>query len=599
MTQNSPPLVLPPGLVRAMATLQDKDRHRLNDTVTRLHTVNGRLWDTEDRVRSTLLSAAQVADCKREIDQLNAERNTLAERVDEVLGSLADAGRADVPLHTETLASVVDRMSVLTLRIWHSERAAGRDELAARRVPALHGQREELCAALDALVSDVVAGRRRLPVPARFKLYGREDVAPAEIKPSRHLRQVLAFGGLSECGKSTSAQFVQRTCGAQRLKIGFLLRQAAHREGLADPYALSARRQAELLLGELNRFADAHVDTKLFTIESVHDDASIAELKQLMGDTLQIVYLDASFAVRVERSGTPAQAVAAKDEIKMSRGAHQVAALADHVIDNTGSIAALRARLRRIAAPPSTTALRVATPYGLGLPAAVASATADFTDTVRAYGPGVRLVALTGSPGEGTWIAGWSDLDLMVIAEHEVIGRIHEALEQYRTALGSAASLGPTLVTPGELTARRLTPRLAFVLHQLQQGSPVLHAASDLALPTISRDELAFAAVRELPQVMLTMRRLRTAEGAAALRQLYKHLVLACRLLLREHNQWESGPDRILAAASRMPGLTALAVPPLAEVANAWRDGDTELVLKPVTAAVDQLLTWYALQLAA
>ncbi|MGV9691280.1 DUF4254 domain-containing protein [Streptomyces sp. NPDC003444] len=599
MTQNSPPLVLPPGLSRAIATLQDKDRHRLDDSVTRLHTVNGRLWDTEDRVRGALLSAAQVADCKREIDQLNAERNALAERADEVLGALADAGRADAPLHTETLASVVDRLSVLTLRIRHSERAATRDELARRRVPALHGQREELCAALDALVSDVVAGRRRLPAPARFKLYGRDDAAPAEIKPSRHLRRVLAFGGLSECGKSTSAEFVQRTCGAQRLKIGFLLRQAAHREGLADPYALSARRQAELLLGELNRFADAHVDARLFTIESVHDDASIAELKQLMGDALQIVYLDASFAVRVERSGTPAQAVAAKDEIKMSRGAHQVAALADHVIDNTGSIAALRARLRRIATPPAAMALRVATPYGLGLPAAVASATADFTDAVRAYGPGVRLAALTGSPGEGSWIAGWSDLDLLVVAEHDAIGRVQEALEQYRTALGGAASLGPTLVTPGELSARRLTPRLAFVLHQLQQGSPVLHAAPAFELPTIGRDELAFAAVRELPQVVLTMRRLRADAGPATLRQLYKHLVLACRLLLREHNQWESGPDRILVAASHMPGLLTVSVPSLAEIAAAWRDGDTELVLKPVTAAVDQFLAWYAAQLAA
>ncbi|MFE7467582.1 DUF4254 domain-containing protein [Streptomyces sp. NPDC057499] len=599
MTQNSPPLVLPPGLARAIATLQDKDRHRLDNTVTRLHTVNGRLWNAEDRVRSALLPAAQVADCKREIDQLNAERNALAERADEVLGSLADAGRADAPLHTETLASVVDRLSVLTLRIWHSERAAARDELALRRVPTLHGQREELCAALDALVSDAVAGRRRLPVPARFKLYGRDDAAPAEIKPSRQLRRVLAFGGLSECGKSTSAEFVQRTCGAQRLKIGFLLRQAAHREGLADPYALSARRQAELLLGELNRFADAHVGMRLFTIESVHDDASIAELKQLMGDTLQIVYLDASFAVRVERSGTSAQAVAAKDEIKMSRGAHQVAALADHVIDNTGSIAALRARLRCIAAPPATAVLRVATPYGLGLPAAVASATADFTDAVRAYGPGVRLVALTGSPGEGSWIAGWSDLDLLVIAEHETIGQVQEALEQYRTALGGAASLGPTFVTPGELTAWRLTPRLAFVLHQLQQGGPVLHTAPGLELPTIGRDELAFAAVRELPQVILTMRRLRADADPTTLRQLYKHLVLACRLLLREHNQWESGPDRILSAASRMPGLRLLSLPSLAEIASAWRDGDTELVLKPVTTAVDQLLTWYAAQLAA
>ncbi|WP_329131308.1 DUF4254 domain-containing protein [Streptomyces sp. NBC_01476] len=599
MTQNSPPLAMPPGLARAIETLQNKDRHRLDDTVTRLHTVNGLLWDTEDRVRSALLSAAQVTDCKREIDQLNAERNALAERADEVLGSLADAGRADAPLHTETLASVVDRLSVLTLRIWHSERAAARDSLARRRVPALHGQREELCAALDALVSDVVAGRRRLPLPARFKLYGRDDTAPAEIKPSRHLRRVLALGGLSECGKSTSAEFVQRTCGAQRLKIGFLLRQAAHRNGLADPYALSARRQAELLLAELNRFADAHVDTSLFTIESVHDDASIAELKQLMGDTLQIVYLDASFAVRVDRSGTPAQAVAAKDEIKMSRGAHQVAALADHVIDNSGSVAALRARLRRIAAPPSATALRVATPYGLGLPAAIASATADFTDAIRAYGPGIRLAALTGSPSEGTWIAGWSDLDLLVIAEHETTGRVHEALEQYRTALDGAASLSPTVVTAGELTARRLTPRLAFVLHQIQQGGPVLHAAPDLELPAINRDELALAAVRELPQVILTIRRLRAEAGPTTLRQLYKHLVLACRLLLREHNQWESGPDRILAAASRMPGLPTLSVPSLAEIADAWRDGDTEPVLTPVAAAVDQLLTWYAHQLAA
>lgn len=599
MTQSSPSLVLPAGLARTLATLQDKDRRRLDDTITRLHTVNGRLWETEDRVRGALLSAAQVADCKRLIDQLNGERNMLAERADEVLGTLADAGCAAAPMHTETLASVVDRLSVLTLRIWHSEQTAVRDELTRRRVPALHGQREELCAALDSLVSDVVAGHRRLPTPARFKLYGRDDAVPTEIKPSRHLRRVLAFGGLSECGKSTSAEFVRRMCGAERLKIGFLLRQAAHREGLADPYALSARRQAELLLGELNRFAEAHVDTWLFTIESVHDDASIAELKQLMGDRLQILYLNASFAVRVERSGTPASTVAAKDEIKMSRGAHQVAAFADHVIDNSGSIAALRARLRRVAAPPAPTALRVATPYGLGLPAAVASATADFTDAVRAYGPDVRLAALTGSPGEGTWIAGWSDLDLLVIAEHEVIDQIYDAVNQYRNVMSGTASLGPTLITPGELTARRLTPRLAFALYQLQQGQPTLHTAPDTELPTITRDELGLAAVRELPQVILTMRRLRADAGPTTLRQLYKHLVLACRLLLREHDQWESGPDRILSAAFRMPGLTSSSVPSLAEISSAWRDGDTEPVLKPVTAAVDQLLTWYAAQLAA
>ncbi|MFH8684180.1 DUF4254 domain-containing protein [Streptomyces lydicus] len=599
MTQNSPPLVLPPGLSRATATLSEKDWRRLDDAVTRLHTVNANLWNAEDRVRDARLTAVQVADCKREIDQLNAERNALAERADEVLGTLADEGRADAPLHTETLASVVDRLSVLTLRIWHNERISARDELARRRVPALLQQREEMSAALDTLVADVICGRKRLPAPARYKLYGCDDFEVPDIKPSRHLGRVIAFGGLSECGKSTSAEFVRQTCGAQRLKIGFLLRQAAHRQGLADPYALSARRQAEMLLGELNRFADAHVDTRLFTIESVHDNASITELKQLMGDKLQIVYLDAAFAVRVARSGMPAQAVAAKDEIKMSRGAHQVAAVADHVMDNSGSVAALRARLLRIAAPAGPGALRIATAYGLGLSAPVAAATSDFVDALRANGPAVQLVALTGSPGEGTWIAGWSDLDLLVVAEHDVTDRITEALERYRAALGDAAALGLTLVTPGELTARRLTPRLAFSLYQLQQGQPVLHYAPDLELPSITQDELALAAVRELPQVMLTMRRLRTDACPETLRQLYKHLVLACRLLLREHNQWENGPDRILTAASRLPELPGLSVPPLAEISAAWRDGRSEQALGAVIPAVDQLLTWYAVQLAA
>jgi hypothetical protein len=95
------------------------------------------------------------------------------------------------------------------------------------------------------------------------------------------------------------------------------------------------------------------------------------------------------------------------------------------------------------------------------------------------------------------------------------------------------------------------------------------------------------------------MRRLRATAEANALRPLYKHLVLACRLLLREHNQWETGPDRILAAAAVMPGLPAFSVPPLADISAAWRDGDRETVLKPVTIAIDRLLDWYATQVAA
>lgn len=86
---NPPPLILPPGFSRTATSLSNKDLRRLNDAITRLHAVNARLWTTEDQVRVAGLAAEQVSDLKREIDQLNAERNALAERADEVLGALA------------------------------------------------------------------------------------------------------------------------------------------------------------------------------------------------------------------------------------------------------------------------------------------------------------------------------------------------------------------------------------------------------------------------------------------------------------------------------------------------------------------------------
>ncbi|WP_327373035.1 DUF4254 domain-containing protein [Streptomyces sp. NBC_01216] len=599
MTTHVPSLALPPGLMLAAAALPPKDQQRLDDTLTRLHATNSHLWLAEDRVRGGL-SESQVADCKREIDQLNAERNNLAERADEVLAALAGPPLLGAVRHTETLSSALDRLSVLTLRIWHSEEAATFDSAVAQRIPLLHKQRAALSDALDSLAADVAAGTRLLPTPARFKLYGGNAQTDETVTPSRHLQRVIAFGGLSESGKSTGADYVRQLAGAQRFKIGYLLRQAAHHHGLADPYRLSARRQAELLLEELNRFAEAHVEARLFTIESVHDNESIAELKALLGDRLQVVYLSAPFDVRVARSGTPPHAVAAKDAVKIQRGADKVEAMADHVIDNSGSVVDLRARLRRIAETSQLMArVQVGDVSALGLPTAVAEATAAFARAMRSAGAPVRLAALTGSPSTGPWVAGWSDIDLFVISEHQGSEQVSVALKTYQAALDGLATVGLTLVTPDELTARRLTPRLAFVLHQIQDGQPVLHAAPGLELPVITRRDLVLAGAQDLPQVILTMRRLRAGATAGDLRPLYRHLVLTVRLLLREQGVWASGPDEILTAAAQLPGLPPLAVPTLASVVDEWLHRGTDGALQAVSAAVDHLLAWYAVQVSA
>ncbi|MCX4694798.1 DUF4254 domain-containing protein [Streptomyces sp. NBC_01408] len=157
MTTPVPSLVLPPGLMLAAAALPPKDQQRLDDTLTRLHATNSRLWLAEDRVRGGL-SESQVADCKREIDQLNAERNHLAERADEVLAALAGPPLLGAVRHTETLSSALDRLSVLTLRIWRSEEAAAFDPAVAQRIRLLHKQRAALSDALDSLAADVLAG---------------------------------------------------------------------------------------------------------------------------------------------------------------------------------------------------------------------------------------------------------------------------------------------------------------------------------------------------------------------------------------------------------------------------------------------------------
>ena len=593
-----PPLVLPPGLAIAIAQLPAKDQRRVAEALESLHTVNSRLWEAEDQVRAAGNVTAQVADAKRSIDQWNVERNQLAERADETLGCLATAGPGEAPVHTETLAGALDRLSVLTLRIFHTDKAAGVDSLMGRRMPALRRQYQELTAAIDVLVGEVASGRRRLPDGARHKLYGQSPVRSSGIRVARGIERVIAFGGLSECGKSTSAQYLVDFHGAQRLKIGYLLKQGALRHGLSDPYQLSAERQAELLLEELNRFSDGHHDARLFTIESVHDPASIAALKALMGDVLQIVYLDAEFEIRTERSGASPQVVAAKDEVKLSRGAHLVLDVADFVLDNTGGIVELRAWLSRIAQPSAAEPPPVGITQAPQLPAAVAKSTSALAADLRTAKDGIQLAALTGSANEGSWIPGWSDLDLLVIADHDSAATVRAAVGEYRHRLRAAAPVGLTLVTRDELLARRMVPRLAFALHAIQNGQSVLHRAPGLALPVVTRTDLAQAAVRELPQVVITLRRLRAEATPDSLRQLYKHIVLATRLILREHGQWASGPDTILAAASSVPGLGPIEMPTLNDIAGTWCDGTRDRYLPAVIQAADRLLTWYAQQVA-
>ncbi|MFK8112744.1 MAG: DUF4254 domain-containing protein, partial [Rubripirellula sp.] len=87
------------------------------------HEHNYRLWHEEDKARSLTATDEQIAVVKRAIDKLNQARNDMIEKVDDALTEvLCQAGvkpADDAPINTETPGSAVDRLSIMSLRLYH------------------------------------------------------------------------------------------------------------------------------------------------------------------------------------------------------------------------------------------------------------------------------------------------------------------------------------------------------------------------------------------------------------------------------------------------------------------------------------------------
>jgi hypothetical protein len=149
------------------------------------HRANFELWHQEDEARSPQASDAVIATVKHAIDGLNQQRNDLVEQMDNLLLGEAGAQNQAAPLHSESPGLMVDRLSILALKIYHTaeeaERSSATPEHRQRnreRLDILRQQRTDLAACLDALWLEVLAGDRRFRLYRQMKMYNDPDLNP-------------------------------------------------------------------------------------------------------------------------------------------------------------------------------------------------------------------------------------------------------------------------------------------------------------------------------------------------------------------------------------------------------------------------------------
>ena len=153
-----------------------------------LHLANFELWHLEDQARDLLSGDATVAATKRAIDRVNQHRNDTVETID---ASLLDALRArglpdaTAPLHSETPGQMLDRLSILSLKLFHTSLEAGRAdveethrEFNRSRALALTEQQTDLACCLADLWRDVLAGRKRFKLYRQLKMYNDPALNP-------------------------------------------------------------------------------------------------------------------------------------------------------------------------------------------------------------------------------------------------------------------------------------------------------------------------------------------------------------------------------------------------------------------------------------
>ncbi len=151
------------------------------------HCCNTLLWQEEDKARRTDVAAQEIAASKRLIDRYNQQRNDATEAVDEAILTTFEtrALSQEARLNSETAGAMIDRLSILALKIFHMREQTQRTDAdvdhiwkCEAKLARLLEQRDDLAACFDALMGGMRCGTAYFKVYRQFKMYNDPTLNP-------------------------------------------------------------------------------------------------------------------------------------------------------------------------------------------------------------------------------------------------------------------------------------------------------------------------------------------------------------------------------------------------------------------------------------
>ncbi len=144
-------------------------------------------WHLEDIIRNPNIDPVEALAIKRRIDKSNQDRTDMVEYVDSyMLDKYKDIKPAEgARLNTETPGWVIDRLSILALKIYHMAAECKRTDVGADHIAGCEKKRDvllsqqvDLSNSLQELIDDIESGRKYMKTYKQMKMYNDPALNP-------------------------------------------------------------------------------------------------------------------------------------------------------------------------------------------------------------------------------------------------------------------------------------------------------------------------------------------------------------------------------------------------------------------------------------